>query len=61
MGELPKQPKLKITEFEIKKDGVTHRFRFLNDAPLNASNTDVRVNFLEYWEIKGDIAILKRM
>ncbi len=44
----------KTTEFEIEKDGVTHRFRFLNDAPLNTSNADVRVNFLEYWEIKGD-------
>jgi hypothetical protein len=41
------------TEFEIHKDGATHRFRFFNDAPLNESNPDVRVNFLEYWEIKG--------
>jgi hypothetical protein len=31
--------------------GVLHRFRFVNDVPLNASNVDVRVNFLEYWEI----------
>jgi hypothetical protein len=31
--------------------GVVHRFRFVNDVPLNASNTDVRVNFIEYWEI----------
>src|SRR5712691_11647017 len=31
--------------------GVVHRFRFVNDVPLNASNTDVRVNFLEYWDI----------
>jgi len=30
---------------------VVHRFRFLNDVPLNASNPDVRVNFIEYWEI----------
>ena len=42
------------TEFEVKKEGVIHRFQFLNDTPLNKSNTDVRVNFLEYWEIKGD-------
>ncbi len=33
--------------------GVVHRFRFVNDMPLNASTTDVRVNFIEYWEI-GD-------
>ena len=31
--------------------GVVHRFRFVNDVPLNASNVDVRVNFIEYWEM----------
>jgi hypothetical protein len=31
--------------------GVVHRYRFVNDLPLNASNADVRVNFIEYWEI----------
>jgi hypothetical protein len=30
--------------------GVVHRFRFVNDVPLNASRSDVRVNFIEYWE-----------
>src|SRR3989449_3490323 len=34
--------------------GVVHRFRFVNDVPLNASNADVRVNFIEYWEIGAD-------
>ena len=34
--------------------GVSHRFRFVNDVPLNASNVDVRVNFIEYWEIGAD-------
>lgn len=42
------------TTFEQHRDGVTHRFRFLNDVPLNASNVDVRGNYLEYWEIQGD-------
>jgi len=42
------------TEFERQVAGVTQRFRYLNDAPLNASNLDVRVNFLEYWEIQGN-------
>jgi hypothetical protein len=32
---------------------VVHRFRFVNDMPLNTSNIDVRVNFIEYWEV-GD-------
>jgi len=34
--------------------GVIHRFRFINDMPLNASRVDVRVNFIEYWEIGPD-------
>jgi len=42
----------KTMEFERQEAGVTHRF--LNDMPLNESNTDVCVNFMEYWEIKGD-------
>ena len=35
---------------------VVHKFRFANNMPLNASNEDVKVNFLEYWEIdkRGD-------
>jgi len=31
--------------------GLVHRFRFVNDLPLNASHPDLRVNFIEYWEI----------
>jgi Transposase DDE domain len=31
--------------------GLVHRFRFLNDVPLNASHAEVRVNFIEYWEM----------
>ena len=42
------------TEYETILKGVTHRFRFINQIRLNASNQDVRVNFIEYWEIKGD-------
>ena len=29
---------------------MVHRFRFVHDVPLNTSNRDVRVNFIEYWE-----------
>jgi len=42
------------TEYEVTHKGVTHRFGFINQVPLNASNQDVLVNFIEYWEIKGD-------
>jgi hypothetical protein len=33
---------------------IVHRFRFVNDVPLNASRTDVRVNVIEYWEMGRD-------
>jgi hypothetical protein len=31
--------------------GVGHRLRFVNDMPLHASHSNVRVNCIEYWEI----------
>jgi hypothetical protein len=34
--------------------GAHHRCRFASDMPLNESNTDVRVNFLECWETTKD-------
>ena len=34
--------------------GVVQRFRFVNARPLHASRADVRVNFIEYWEITQD-------
>lgn len=40
--------------YEQREKGISHRFRFVNQVPLNESNQDVLVNFLEYWEIKGD-------
>jgi hypothetical protein len=30
---------------------VVHRFRFVHDMPLKTSHRDVRVNFIEYWEV----------
>jgi hypothetical protein len=45
----------RITYYERhdRAAGLVHRFRFVNDVSLNASNPDVRVNFIEYWEM-GD-------
>jgi hypothetical protein len=37
-------------ERDDAKKGVQHRFRFVSDMPLNASNAALRVNFLECWE-----------
>ena len=31
-------------------EGVEHRFRWSNGAPLNDANMDLEVNFLEHWE-----------
>jgi hypothetical protein len=39
------------TVYEQQIKGVIHRFRFINQVPLNASNQDLLVNFIEYWEI----------
>jgi hypothetical protein len=46
----------RVTSYERhdRAAGVIHRFRFVNDVPLNAANTGVRVNFLEYWEQGAD-------
>jgi hypothetical protein len=33
---------------------IEHRFRFINDLPLNDSRSDVRVNFIEYWEVSAE-------
>jgi hypothetical protein len=34
-------------ERDDRAAGLVHRFRLVNDVPLNASNADVRGNFLE--------------
>ena len=38
---------------EFSKDGILHRFRFVNQVPLNASHPNVLVNLLEYWEVSA--------
>jgi len=35
-----------------------HRFEFINDVPLNESNEEVRVNFLEHWETRPNGKII---
>jgi len=34
----------------VDEKGFLHQFRYLNDIPLNKSNPDVHVNFLEYMQ-----------
>ena len=43
-------PGTRAAEF-AGEDGVRHRFRWLDGAPLNDANFDLEVNFLEYREI----------
>ena len=42
----------RITYYERhdRAAGLIYRLRFLNGVPLNASNAEMRVNFIEYWE-----------
>ena len=41
-----------VWEYADETTGVRHRFRFLNGVPLNDSNQELLINFLEYWEIR---------
>jgi len=38
------------TEIQYENDDVVNQFRFINQVPLNASNQDLLVNFVEYWK-----------
>ncbi len=46
----------RVTYYERhdRSAGIAHHFRFVNDMPLNESRCDVRVNFIEYWEVSKD-------
>ena len=46
-------PGTKVVE-RTDADGVRHRFRYLNGAPLNDAHFELEVNFLEYWELKSN-------
>ena len=39
-------------EVIIKKDNITHKFRYVNNVPLNDKHFDYKINVLEYWEEK---------
>ena len=46
--------RVRVYERHDRAAGLVHRFRFVNQVPLNASNPKVRVNFIEYWEYHND-------
>ena len=37
----------------ITKDSTTHKFKYINQVPINYSNFNLLVNFIEYWEISS--------
>jgi hypothetical protein len=46
---------VKCKELEEKTpDGKIHRYRWVENIPLNDANYNCEVNFLEYWEISKD-------
>ena len=52
----------KATEFECfdpDDPDKLHHFRFVNQVPLNQSNKDLLVNFLEYWQVNKDNKVTK--
>ena len=34
------------------EEGITHQFRFVNGLSLNGQHSELKVNFLEYWEVR---------
>lgn len=46
-----------VTHFEVQEDGTTHRFKYINQICLNESNSDLFVNFVEYWEVKNGVEV----
>jgi len=52
----------RVTEFQYADPAdpeKLHYFRFLNQVPLNQSNPDLLVNFLEYWQVDKNDKITK--
>ena len=50
------EPAGRVTDDERhdRAAGLVHRFRLVNDVPLKASHADMRITFMEYWEISDD-------
>jgi hypothetical protein len=44
---------IELTIDDKKNTDITHCFRIVYNAPLNKSNQDKRVTFVEYWEINA--------
>jgi hypothetical protein len=53
VGQAEQAGRVTYYEREARKAGVHHRFRFVCGMPLNESNAELRVNFIECWETGG--------
>ena len=54
VGALRERGEVEVFEVFDEATGVRHRYLIGQQVPLNESNTDLLVNFLEYWEIHPD-------
>jgi len=43
-----------VLHLKMTQNKIQHAFRWMNQVPLNDANPSMLVNFLEYWETKGD-------
>jgi len=46
----------RVTSYERhdRATGLVHRFRFVNDVPLNESHAALRINVIAYWEMGAE-------
>ncbi|MDF1518583.1 MAG: transposase [Lutibacter sp.] len=42
----------KANEIVVTRNKIQHKFRYVNNVPLNDANYDYKVNVIEYWEEK---------
>ena len=41
----------KVNDYELEEGRYLHRFRYVNNLPLNTDNRDIKVNFLDYRQV----------
>ncbi|WP_084813763.1 transposase [Desulfogranum japonicum] len=49
-----------LTLEDPENSDIIHCFRFINQVPLNASNEDLLVNFMEHWEVDKEGNVINR-
>lgn len=54
VGAAERAGRVTVYEKHDPAANLVHRFRFINEVPLNGANQDLLVNFLEYWQVHAD-------